>query len=205
MPEENQEDNDFLKKFQGEIKDEASFQEKTVFVENGLDTKKTGPVQKIWDKVQALWRYVRDPKIPWYKKTLPLAGLIYLVSPIDLIPDFIPVAGLLDDVGVIGLIFYQMGSMLGAIAIASAVVSMANLSAAIIDGWIDESKKKHIDATTIEILKEKLANGHYQIIGGIFNSDGEQIESKQWEAENIDPDLAERFGQEDKIVLDLTA
>lgn len=35
---------------------------------------------------------------PWYVKLLITAGLLYLLSPIDLIPDFIPVIGQLDDV-----------------------------------------------------------------------------------------------------------
>lgn len=48
--------------------------------------------------VVALWLAARDPRVPWYAKTL--AGLVaaYALSPIDLIPDFIPVLGLLDDV-----------------------------------------------------------------------------------------------------------
>ena len=39
----------------------------------------------------------RDPRVPWYAKLL--AGLVaaYALSPIDLIPDFIPVLGYLDD------------------------------------------------------------------------------------------------------------
>lgn len=39
----------------------------------------------------------RDPRTPWYAKALALAVVAYAVSPIDLIPDFIPVLGLLDD------------------------------------------------------------------------------------------------------------
>jgi uncharacterized membrane protein YkvA (DUF1232 family) len=40
----------------------------------------------------------RDPRTPWYVK-LPAAGIVaYALSPIDLIPDFIPVLGYLDDV-----------------------------------------------------------------------------------------------------------
>ena len=47
--------------------------------------------------VLALWLAARDPRVPWYAKLL--AGLVagYALSPIDLIPDFIPVLGLLDD------------------------------------------------------------------------------------------------------------
>ena len=39
----------------------------------------------------------RDPRVPWYAKTLAAAVGAYALSPIDLIPDFIPVLGYLDD------------------------------------------------------------------------------------------------------------
>jgi uncharacterized membrane protein YkvA (DUF1232 family) len=45
----------------------------------------------------ALYLAARDPRVPWYVKAL--AGIIaaYALSPIDLIPDFIPVLGYLDE------------------------------------------------------------------------------------------------------------
>lgn len=42
-----------------------------------------------------------NSKSPNSAKYLPLAALVYLISPIDLMPDFIPLLGQLDDVGVI--------------------------------------------------------------------------------------------------------
>ena len=60
-----------------------------------------GPVRGIWDKVQQLWRYIRDPEIPWSQKAMAAGSLLYLVSPLDAVPDFIPAGGLLDDVAVI--------------------------------------------------------------------------------------------------------
>lgn len=45
----------------------------------------------------ALYLASRDPRVPWYAKALAVAIAAYALSPIDLIPDFIPVIGYLDD------------------------------------------------------------------------------------------------------------
>ena len=44
-----------------------------------------------------------DPRVPWYAKALALGVAAYAFSPIDLIPDFIPVVGLMDDLIVVPL------------------------------------------------------------------------------------------------------
>jgi uncharacterized membrane protein YkvA (DUF1232 family) len=45
----------------------------------------------------AAWLSVRDPRTPWYARAFGLLVAAYALSPLDLIPDFIPVVGLLDD------------------------------------------------------------------------------------------------------------
>ena len=45
----------------------------------------------------ALYLAVKDPRVPWYAKFSALCVVAYALSPIDLIPDFIPVVGYLDD------------------------------------------------------------------------------------------------------------
>lgn len=51
----------------------------------------------------ALWIAARDPRTPWYAKALAASVAAYALSPIDLIPDFVPVLGYLDDIVIVPL------------------------------------------------------------------------------------------------------
>jgi uncharacterized membrane protein YkvA (DUF1232 family) len=59
--------------------------------------------RKIKCDVIAIYLAARDPRVPWYVKALALCVAGYALSPIDLIPDFIPVFGYLDDVVIVPL------------------------------------------------------------------------------------------------------
>lgn len=48
-------------------------------------------------RLLALWKLLRHPATPWPAKAVAALVLVYVASPIDLIPDFIPVIGYLDD------------------------------------------------------------------------------------------------------------
>jgi uncharacterized membrane protein YkvA (DUF1232 family) len=48
--------------------------------------------------IHALYLCSRDPRVPWHAKALAIFVAAYALSPIDLIPDFVPVLGYLDDV-----------------------------------------------------------------------------------------------------------
>jgi len=56
------------------------------------------------DCIVLVTRLVRDPRVPRRRKALLVALTAYLALPFDLVPDFIPVAGQLDDVIVVGLV-----------------------------------------------------------------------------------------------------
>ena len=48
-------------------------------------------------EVLVVWLAARDPRVPWAAKVLAALAAAYALSPIDLIPDFVPVLGYLDD------------------------------------------------------------------------------------------------------------
>jgi uncharacterized membrane protein YkvA (DUF1232 family) len=47
------------------------------------------------------WRLFLDPRVPWALKLIPPTAFLYLLSPIDILPDFSPGLGQLDDIAVI--------------------------------------------------------------------------------------------------------
>jgi uncharacterized membrane protein YkvA (DUF1232 family) len=53
--------------------------------------------QRVKRDVLALYLAARDPRVPWYAKALAALVAAYALSPIDPIPDFIPVLGYLDE------------------------------------------------------------------------------------------------------------
>ena len=59
--------------------------------------------KQIKQEVFALWIAYRKPGVPWYAKAFCALVVAYAFSPIDLIPDFIPVLGYLDDLVLIPL------------------------------------------------------------------------------------------------------
>ncbi|QKK28666.1 DUF1232 domain-containing protein [Rhizobium indicum] len=63
---------------------------------------------KIWAKslkrdIVALWLAAGDTRVPWHAKAVAGAVAAYALSPIDLIPDFIPILGYLDDLLIVPL------------------------------------------------------------------------------------------------------
>ena len=63
----------------------------------------TGRARRLKVDALALYFAARDPRTPWYARILVAAVVAYAFSPIDLIPDFIPVIGYLDDLLIVPL------------------------------------------------------------------------------------------------------
>ncbi len=57
--------------------------------------------RRLQDEVYVLYLSFKDPRVPWYAKVFIITIIAYALSPIDLIPDFIPVLGYLDDLIII--------------------------------------------------------------------------------------------------------
>ncbi len=76
--------------------------------------KNQGSLSDIWQNMTALFRLLQAysrheyTDIPWGSIVMVVVAIIYFVSPIDLIPDFIPLAGYVDDAAVIAFVLQQI-------------------------------------------------------------------------------------------------
>ena len=95
-------------------KTENKIQEDIRFVDENLWTKleKTGKKVSFAKDILALYRYMKDPFVKWYRKAIVAAALVYFIVPIDTIPDIAPLFGYLDDLGVIAAVLKYLGSEL---------------------------------------------------------------------------------------------
>ncbi|NWG29436.1 MAG: DUF1232 domain-containing protein [Ignavibacteriaceae bacterium] len=83
--------------------DEAEVRKNIEFVDENLWGKleKSGRRISFAKDILALYRYMKDPFVKWYRKVIVIAALIYFIIPIDTVPDLTPLFGYLDDLGVI--------------------------------------------------------------------------------------------------------
>ena len=103
--------------------------------------------QKIDDlKVEllAVWFAYRDPRTPWYAKIWSAIVVGYAFSPIDLIPDFIPIIGYLDDA-----IIVPLGIMIAIKLIPKEVMIDTRIKA---KEWIEQRKQKPQNKTMAVLI-----------------------------------------------------
>ncbi|MGH7450969.1 MAG: YkvA family protein [bacterium] len=78
-----------------------------------------GPLVEVWERLKALSRlinaFVRKEykEVPWQSLVLSSMALLYFVTPSDLFPDFIPIAGYVDDATIIAFVVNAIKADLG--------------------------------------------------------------------------------------------
>jgi uncharacterized membrane protein YkvA (DUF1232 family) len=81
-------------------------------------------------EIHALYLACRDPRVPWFAKATAIFVVAYALSPIDLIPDFVPVFGYLDD-----LIIVPLGILLARRLIPADVMEECRAAALLDNRW----------------------------------------------------------------------
>ena len=101
--------------------------------------------KRLKTELYALYLACHDPRVPWYARALAICVVGYAFSPIDLIPDFIPILGYLDD-----LIIVPLGIMLVLKMIPPAVMVECRVKAQ--SGTLGNKPKNWIAAGIILIV-----------------------------------------------------
>ena len=78
--------------------------------------------ERLWEKVErtgkkisfikdvlALFNYMSDRRVQWYRKSIVVGALVYFIMPMDMIPDIAPLVGYMDDLGVITAVLKYLG------------------------------------------------------------------------------------------------
>jgi uncharacterized membrane protein YkvA (DUF1232 family) len=96
--------------------------------------------------IVSLWFAYRHPQTPWYAKLLAVLVVAYAFSPIDLIPDFIPVLGFIDDA-----ILLPIGIWIALKLVPAPVMVESRAQAQV---WLDARKPKpqNIVAAVVVVL-----------------------------------------------------
>lgn len=168
-------------------------------VANKMDSMNKGPLAKVWDKVTQLWEAFKSPETPASLKAIIIGGLIYMVSPVDLIPDVIPVVGLLDDAGVIGLVFSQFLRFAGKAAVGAAVGAVIGFTINIVVKGV-LTLKKLIEELRKELEKRKLgkkikanikSKNCNKVDAGLYDEDDNEVGTATVEADSTSDKLYE--------------
>ena len=65
--------------------------------ESASQERSPGFWREVWQQIRLVFRLLRDPEVPLYLKIVPFLGLLYVLVPVDFIPDFVLGVGQMDD------------------------------------------------------------------------------------------------------------
>lgn len=129
----------------------------------GLKSRLESNMQKMKLDVGALFYASKNPNTPLISKLIVLVVVGYALSPIDLIPDFIPILGYLDD-----LILLPLGIALAIKLIPIEVMSESRLKA--IEYFEDETKRHYLAAVIIASIWILIASFILSKIWGLMGN-----------------------------------
>ena len=84
-------------------KQDKNSRDKNMKLESALTPKVKDPGfwREMWQQIRLVYYLLRDPEVPFYLKLLPFTAVVYLLFPFDLLTDFAPVIGQLDDITIL--------------------------------------------------------------------------------------------------------
>lgn len=117
----------------------------------GDQAKQPGFFQELWEQVRLVFSLLKDRDVPIYLKAVPFLGFAYLLLPPDIVPDFIPVLGQLDDLTIMLIGAKMFIELAPQEIVASHIARMRGGAAAatIVDGTASEGTPTQKEPTII--------------------------------------------------------
>ncbi|MEG1525436.1 MAG: DUF1232 domain-containing protein [Clostridia bacterium] len=116
--------------------------------------------QQLKTEIPAVFLALRHQRTPWYAKAVAFITVAYALSPVDLVPDFIPILGYLDDVLLLPLLVKWVIQLIPPDVLAECRAQAAGL-------WVDGKPKKWYYAIPIVLLWLLIV---YWIVRAIFRA-----------------------------------
>ncbi len=111
-------------------------------------------LQRLFYDVELAWRLFWDGRAPVLPKLIPLAWLVYMLSPLDVAPDVVPVLGQLDDISLFVLAIKLFISLTPRWLVDEHLLRMGLLRPA-----EDEDDEEIVEGEVIELTPEKASDG----------------------------------------------
>lgn len=110
-----------------------------------------GLLAEAWRTLRLAWRLLRDERVPAAIKALiPVLGLLYLLLPIDIAPDLMPVLGQLDDLAILLLLARLLIELSPPAVVADHEADLSNRHA----DMVDPSPDNVVDARRYRVMDE---------------------------------------------------
>lgn len=151
-------------------------------VANNMDKMNKGPLALIWDKVVALWDAFKSPATPTSIKAMIIGGLIYMVMPIDLIADFIPVAGLVDDASVIGFTFSRVSKLIALGAVVGGFIAVVRVAVLNKKRIQQELQEREYAAAIVKNIQEDNVS---RVSVGLYDENAEEVGELAFDADKV--------------------
>ncbi len=124
---------------------------------NNSDRRSPGFWMNLFNSFRIAWRLMWDNRVPLSAKIIPILTVLYILSPLDLIPDFIPFWGQLDDLAILllGIRFFIAVSPKAIVESIRAEIEGRPPS----DGWTVTGSRPHDSGKTRSSASDEIIDG----------------------------------------------
>jgi len=109
-------------------------------------------------QIRLAWRLFWDPRVPGWTKLVPILSVIYILSPIDFIPDFLIGVGQVDDIGALGALLVGIKMLVDSSPQAIVIQHLADMGFPVgeweVAEWVESDEEAPVIDAEYEVEEE---------------------------------------------------